>query len=172
MKSILLISTGGTFNKQYNSISGKLEIDTKSSSLVEIGKKWNCAFEVVNIIGKDSLDINNSDRLLLLATINLCKHKKIIIIHGTDTMDTTAEFLSNSRLDRSIILTGAMVPYSIDPVEATANLSSAFAYLQLLDESGIYIAMNGFIGPYDTIIKDRTAGKFIEVVKDEKHTIF
>ncbi|MEA3491253.1 MAG: asparaginase domain-containing protein [Campylobacterota bacterium] len=172
MKPILLISTGGTFNKQYNSISGRLEIDTNSTPLAEIGKKWNCPFDVVNIIGKDSLELNISDRLLLLATINLSKHKKIIIIHGTDTMDVTADYLADSKLDRSIMLTGAMVPYYIDPVEATANLSSAFAYLQLLEESGIYIAMSGLIGSYETIIKDPKAGRFIEVARDEKHTIF
>jgi len=161
MKKILLISTGGTFNKIYNPLSGNLEIDTKSKALDEISAKWQMDFEVVSIIGKDSLEITNSDRLLLLATLNLSAYDDIIIIHGTDTMDLSAEYVADAELEKRIIFTGAMVPYSIDPVEATANLSAAFGYLQALEKEGVYIAMNGIIAPYDTITKDRAGGKFV-----------
>jgi L-asparaginase len=96
-----------------------------------------------------------------LATINHSKYNDIIVIHGTDTMDITAEYLADGDLDKRIILTGAMTPYSIDPIEATANLASAFGYLQTLDDDGIYIAMNGIFGSYDKVSKDRKNSKFI-----------
>jgi L-asparaginase len=76
-------------------------------------------------------------------------------------MTVTAEYLAKAMLDKQLILTGAMVPYSIDPVEATANLSSSFGYLQTLNNNGIYIVMNGIFGSYEKIKKDRKKGKFI-----------
>ena len=161
MKKILLIDTGGTFNKIYNPLNGELPVDITSVALRTIASKWLCEFEIINIIGKDSLHINNQDRLLLLATINLSEYRNIIIIHGTDSMHISAEYLDDGDLEKCIVFTGAMVPYSIDPVEATANLASAFGYLQTLNNNGVYIAMNGIFGSYDKIQKDRENGKFI-----------
>jgi L-asparaginase len=161
MKKILLIDTGGTFNKIYNPLNGELPVDSTSGALKNIASKWLCKFEIINIIGKDSLQINNQDRLLLLATINLSEYENIIIIHGTDSMHISAEYLADGDLEKCIVFTGAMVPYSIDPVEATANLASAFGYLQTLKDNGVYIVMNGIFGSYDKIIKDRKNGKFI-----------
>ena len=165
MKKILLINTGGTFNKVYNPLNGELQIDKNATALEEISKKWLCEYEVVNIIAKDSLYIDNQDRLLLLATINLSKHDDILIIHGTDTMDVTAEYLADAELDKRIVLTGSMVPYAIDPVEATANFASALGYLQALSNEGVYIAMNGVMGSYNTVVKDRKAGRFISQIR-------
>ena len=161
MDKILLISTGGTFNKVYNPENGGLIIDKTSSAVKEIASHWLCKFDLVNIIGKDSLEMSDHDRLELLAMISQSEYKKIIIIHGTDTMTLTAEYLADAELDKQLILTGAMVPYSINPVEATANLSSSFGYLQTLDQSGVYIVMNGLFGSYEKIKKDRKKGKFI-----------
>ena len=161
MRKTLIISTGGTFNKVYNPLNGELVIDEESKAVKEIASKWLYEFEIINIIGKDSLQISNQDRLLLLATINQSNHNDIIVIHGTDTMKITAEYLADADIDKRIILTGAMVPYSIDPVEATANLASAFGYLQTLNDDGIYIAMHGLFDTYDKIEKDRKNGKFI-----------
>ena len=161
MKKILLISTGGTFNKVYNPLNGMLEIDKSSYALRSIASKWLYEFEILNIIGKDSLEIDNHDRLELLATIGQSEYEHIIIIHGTDTMDITAQYLADGDLEKYIVLTGAMVPYSIDPVEATANLASAFGYVQTLNEHGVYISMNGVFGSYDQIKKDRKNAKFI-----------
>jgi L-asparaginase len=161
MRKILIISTGGTFNKVYNPLNGELVIDEESKALEEIASRWLCKFEIINIIGKDSLNITNQDRLLLLATINQSKYDDIIVIHGTDTIDSTAEYLADADIDKRIILTGAMVPYSIDPVEATANLASAFGYLQTLTDDGVYIAMHGLFGSYTKIIKDKKNGNFI-----------
>jgi L-asparaginase len=160
MKKILIISTGGTFNKVYDPIKGEFSIDEASHALEQIASKWLCEFKIVNIIGKDSLDMTNHDRLELLATISHSDHHNILIVHGTDTMDVTAEYLADADLEKCIVLTGAMVPYSIDPVEATANLSSAYGYINALGQEGIFIAMNGLMGPYEKVKKDRTKGRF------------
>ena len=160
MKKILIISTGGTFNKIYDPIKGEFSIDEASHALEQIASKWLCEFKIMNIIGKDSLEITNHDRLELLASISHSEYHHIIIIHGTDTMDVTAEYLADADLEKCIVLTGAMVPYSIDPVEATANLCSAYGYINAIKEEGVYIAMNGAMGLYDKVKKDRTKGKF------------
>ena len=160
MKKILIISTGGTFNKIYDPIKGEFSIDSESHALENIASKWLCEFNIINIIGKDSLEINNHDRLELLATISHSDYHHILIVHGTDTMDVTAEYLADADLEKQIVFTGAMVPYSIDPVEATANLCSAYGYINAIKEEGVYIAMNGVMGPYEKVKKDRTKGRF------------
>lgn len=159
-KKILIINTGGTFNKVYNPKNGLLEIDKTSSALTDITNKWLCDLEIQNIIGKDSLEMTNQDRLELLSTIKQSKYTHIIVIHGTDTMDVSAKYLADAGLEKVVILTGAMVPYSIDSVEATANLASAYGYLQTLETDGIYIAMNGVLGSYEKVKKDRYKGHF------------
>ena len=160
MTKVLIINTGGTFNKVYNPINGHLEIDTKGDALRSISSKWCCEIEIIDIIGKDSLDMSNRDRLELLAIISQSDFHHIIVVHGTDTMDITAEYLDDGDLEKCIILTGAMVPYSLDPVEATANLCSAYGYMNAMHKEGIYIAMNGVIDTYDKVKKDRSKGKF------------
>jgi len=163
MQKILIISTGGTFNKIYDPLSGELIVDNTSKAVNEIASKWLCEFEIMNIIGKDSLEITNHDRLELLATISHSNYEYFIIIHGTDTMNITAEYLFDGDCEKCIVFTGAMVPYSIDPVEATANLCSAYGYINALGKSGIYIAMNGVMDVYEKVKKDRKLGKFIAV---------
>ena len=160
MRKILIINTGGTFNKVYNPLNGELIVDQTAYAIENIASKWLCELEVLNIIGKDSLDISNHDRLELLATISQSEYEYIIIVHGTDTMKLTAEYLADGDCEKYIVLTGAMVPYSIDPVEATANLCSAYGYINALEKEGIYIAMNGLIAPCKKIRKDRKKGKF------------
>ena len=160
MKKILLINTGGTFNKVYNPNNGALEIDETSHALDAIASKWLCNFEVIHIIGKDSLDINDEDRAKLLNTLQQTLYTSIIVIHGTDTMDKSASYIADAKLEKSIVFTGAMVPYSIDTVEATANLASAYGYLRALEEDGVYVAMNGVLASYDKVQKDRKRGHF------------
>jgi len=160
MKKILIISTGGTFNKVYNPITGNLDIDRDSNAIKEIAKHWLSEFETINIIGKDSLDMTNRDREEILQTIQKSKYKKIILVHGTDTMDKTAQYLDNSKLNKCIVLTGSMVPFSINPIEATANLASAFGYINNLEQKGIFIVMNGVMNSFKKVIKNRTKGYF------------
>jgi len=158
---ILIINTGGTFNKLYDPLNGELVVDQKGRALEEIASKWLTSFEIINIIGKDSLEMTNQDRLELLATLSGTEAERIIIVHGTDTMHLTAEYLADAEHGKQIILTGAMVPYSIDPVEATANLSSAYGALLSLKKRGIYVAMHGLVLPYNKIEKERRIGRFM-----------
>jgi len=162
MNDLLIINTGGTFNKIYNPISGELEVDETGKALRILNQKWLCdETEQINIIGKDSLEMTNQDRFEILLTINQTEKEKIIIIHGTDTMHITAEYLAESELEnKQVILTGAMVPYSIDPVEATANVASAIGFLYANRECGVYMSMNGLVELYQNIRKDRKAGRF------------
>ena len=163
MEKILVINTGGTFNKRYNPLTGELEVDKEGQALTTLSEKWMHPFEVLNIIGKDSLEITGHDRLELLATIHQSTQRKILVVHGTDTMDVTAAYLADAELEKQIVLTGSMVPFSIDPTEATANFASAYTALQVMHENGVFIAMHGHIAPYQNLQKDRTKGRFIHL---------
>ncbi len=160
MEKILVINTGGTFNKVYNPLTGSLDIDKKGKALKEIAKHWIYDFRVINIIGKDSLDMNDSDREEILKTIIENSENRVIVVHGTDTIDKTANYLDNLILDKTIVLTGAMIPYSINPVEATANFTSAYGYLQGINQKGVHIAMNGRMGNHKRVTKNKEKGYF------------
>jgi len=161
MEKILVINTGGTFNKVYNPVTGILEVNQSGDVLDELIKKWQVEMHVINIIGKDSLEMTNQDRLELLATIHQADEDRILIIHGTDTMDVTAAYLDDAEIEKKIILTGAMVPYSIDQTEASANFAAAWTTLQFLESNGIFIAMHGHVASYINLKKDRDAGRFV-----------
>jgi len=161
MQKTLVISTGGTFNKIYDTLTGDLVIDQDSNAVREIASKWRHPLQLFNIIGKDSLEMTSQDRLELLSVVTQTPHEKIIIIHGTDTMHLTAAYLADVEIEKKIVLTGAMVPFSIDPIEATANLSAALLSLEWLCEDGVYIAMNGLFGTHEEIVKERSQGKFV-----------
>ena len=160
---ITVINTGGTFNKRYNPLSGELEVPKDSLALDEIiNYCYNIDFEVLNIISKDSLDMNDYDRELIVKTIKDCKNQNIIIVHGTDTIDLTAKYLDEKIKDKTIVLTGAMLPISINKVEATLNFSQAIGFLNANIENGIYISMHGSVKNYKKLIKNRELGKFLE----------
>jgi len=124
-------------------------------------ESWFCSFDVIDIIGKDSLYIDDVDRNLLYQTIQIIDSNMIIIIHGTDTIDITAKSLNDKMIDKKIVLTGAMIPYSINPIEATANFACAWGYINAIEDSGISISLNSIVGDYKDIKKDRVNGKFI-----------
>ena len=160
---ITVINTGGTFNKRYNPLSGELDVSKDSLALDEIiSYCYNIDFEVLNIISKDSLEMNDDDRELIVRTIKNCKNQNIIIVHGTDTMDLTAKYLDEKIKDKTIILTGAMLPISINKVEATLNFSQAIGFLNANIENGIYISMHGSVKNYKKLVKNREIGKFLE----------
>ncbi len=163
MKKILLLSTGGTFNKIYDPIHGRLEVDPSSKSLHRLLEHWQVDYRIQNVLGKDSLEMNDQDRYTLLEAIRDAQEEIIIVIHGTDTMDQSAATVAAARLPKRIVFTGAMIPWSIDPVEATANLASAIGYAQSLEKDGVYLAMNGQFGTHLEVIKDRAAGRFVRV---------
>ena len=160
MKKILILSTGGTFNKHYSTKSGGIAIDTEASTLKELAVKWKTDLEISTIIGKDSLDMDDADRMLLLETIRQSAYEDIIVIHGTDTMDLSAQVIEDAKVPKRIIFTGAMIPYRVDKVEATANVAMAYGYLQAEVDNGTYISMNGVLGRFDAVIKNRQAKKF------------
>ena len=160
---ITVINTGGTFNKRYNPLSGELEVPKDSLALDEIiNYCYNIDFEVLNIISKDSLEMSDVDRELIVKTIKDCKNQNIIIVHGTDTIDLTAKYLDEKIKDKTIVLTGAMFPISINKVEATLNFSQAIGFLNANIENGIYISMHGSVKNYKKLIKNRELGKFLE----------
>jgi L-asparaginase len=161
LPQIAVFSTGGTFNKVYNPLTGTLEIDPEAKALRRIMERWLCRFELHTLLHKDSLDLDDADRETLARAIRRCPAPKILVVHGTDTIDRTAAFLARTVGERPVLLTGAMVPYSIDPVEATANFASAVGWLLGCDTPGVRIAMHGRILPYDEIVKDREKGRFV-----------
>ena len=159
---ITVINTGGTFNKVYNTIKGHLEVTSDNSALDNIIKHChNVEFEIDNIISKDSLDITNVDRHLMLKHIKEANTQNIILIHGTDTMDETAQFLEEHCEDKKVVITGAMIPMSIDAVEATMNFSQAIGFLNVQVPSGIYISMHGAVTLHQYIQKNKEIGKFL-----------
>jgi len=160
MKKILIINTGGTFNKLYNPITGNLEIEPTGKAIKAIAKAWLTKLKILNIIGKDSLDMTDNDRELILKTIQEANEKNIIIVHGTDTMDKTAVFIAKAKLNKKIVLTGAMVPFSINPIEATSNLCSSYGFLYGVEKKGVYIAMNNVIKGYKRVVKNKEKGYF------------
>ncbi len=159
--NILIINTGGTFNKLYNELNGSLVIKKNNDLIKDIIEKSKINnLEVQGILYKDSLDITFEDRKLLVKFINQCKYKKIIIIHGTDTIDQTALFLEENIKEKEIILTGAMVPYSINKVEAVSNLMMGYGYLLSNHKNGIWISMHGMVKKNENIKKNRELGVF------------
>ncbi len=160
MKKILFLSTGGTFNKHYSEHTGTIEIDKEARTLKELAQKWRTRFDIQCIIGKDSLEMDESDRTLLLETLRQSDSCDIIVIHGTDTMDRSAQVIAEARLPKRIVLTGAMTPYRVDKVEAAANVAMAYGYLQAEIKDGVYIAMNGVIGSHTQVVKNREKGYF------------
>jgi len=160
VKKILIINTGGTFNKIYNSISGELYIDISQKALRSISEHWINQLDFIDIINKDSLNMDKDDRKEILQTIKESNYKSIIIVHGTDTIDKTAQYLDDAKLKKEIVLTGAMIPFSINPIESTANLTSAYGYLQGVNKDGVYIVLNGKMGLHSQIKKNREKGFF------------
>ena len=160
---ITVINTGCTFNKRYNPLTGELEVPKDSLALDEIiSYCYNIDFEVLNIISKDSLEMKDYDRELIVQTIKECTNDKVIIIHGTDTIDLTSAYIDAKIKDTNIILTGAMFPISIDKIEATLNFSMAIGFLNSNCENGVYIAMHGSVKNYKKLIKNREIGQFLE----------
>ena len=159
---ITVLNTGGTFNKRYNPLTGNLDVPSDNIALDKIIKSCpNISFDIKNIISKDSLDFTQEDRDFILENIKNSSSDKIIIIHGTDTVDLTAKFIDGKIENKQIVFTGAMVPMSIDEVEATMNFSLALGFLNAEINDGIYISMHGVVVEYFKLLKNRSLGQFI-----------
>jgi L-asparaginase len=160
--TVTILNTGGTFNKRYNPIKGKLEVPTDNVALDKIIKSChNVTFDIKNIVSKDSLDFTDEDRQTILEEVQNSTSDKIIIIHGTDTVDLTSKFFNGKIEGKVIVFTGAMVPMSIDEVEATMNFSQALGFLNAEVKPGIYISMHGVVVDHSRLKKDRSVGQFL-----------
>ncbi len=161
---MLILNSGGTFNKKYNPLNGELEIPFDNSVIETILESYNAEYSLSGVVYKDSIDMDLSDRKMLTNIILESKDHLFIIIHGTDTMDKTAEFLDTVFDDRIIVLVGAMKPFEIDTIEASLNLGIAMGFAKATHNYGVYICMNGHVELWNNIKKNEVLGKF-EVVK-------
>jgi len=161
---MLILNSGGTFNKRYNPINGELEIPFDNSVIEAILSSIESEYDLAGVVYKDSLEMDVNDRKMLANIIMESKDDDFIIVHGTDTMNLTAEFLDEVFDDRKIVLVGAMNPFEIDRVEASFNLGMALGFLKAKVDNGVYICMSGYIEPWDSLEKNREKGIF-ELVK-------
>lgn len=154
-----IIATGGTFDKHYDELRGELTFT--ASHLPGILKQARLtapiALEINQLI--DSLHMQEADRRHILAACEAAPEDKIVVIHGTDTMAQTARVIGAAHLAKTIVLTGAMIPYAIQESDALFNLGFACAAAQLLPP-GVFIAMNGQIFVWDNVQKNTRAGVF------------
>lgn len=155
---MLILNTGGTFNKRYDPITGELFVPSDNQAIETIVASLVISIPVAGVIYKDSLEMEHRDRVLLGEMVAL-SNEKIIIVHGTDTMDVSAEYIAGLGLDKVVVFTGSMIPFSIDATEATANLSMALGYAQNVS-NGVHIVMQGVMGRYDSVKKNKSVGKF------------
>ncbi len=162
MEKIRIIITGGTFDKHYDELAGALTF--KDTHLPEILSYSRCTLPVELEINqlKDSLDMGDEDRLKIAASCRDCGEDKILIIHGTDTMTVTAELLAREISGKTIVLTGAMIPYSVSRSDALFNFGCALSAVQMADK-GVFIAMNGHLFRSGRVRKNREEGIFEEI---------
>ncbi len=157
---MFILNTGGTFNKRYNPLNGELEIPFDNLALEDIFSSFSYDVEIAGVVYKDSLEMNLDDRKMISSIIAHNDEKEVLLVHGTDTMDITATFLDTIFDDKVIVITGSMIPYSIDQREATCNLAMAYGFLQKEHDFGVYICMSGYIKKYDELVKNRELGRF------------
>lgn len=161
---MLILNSGGTFNKRYNEITGELEVPYDNAAIERILYSVHEMLDIAGVIYKDSLDMDSDDRRMLADIIRESTDDTFVIVHGTDTMELSAEFLDEVFEDKKIILTGAMKPFEIDNIEASLNLGMAIGYAKAIEKNGVYICMDGLIEPWNNITKNKQLGKF-EVVR-------
>ncbi|MDD2839433.1 MAG: asparaginase domain-containing protein [Sulfuricurvum sp.] len=154
-----IINTGGTFNKRYDPIKGELFVPKDDLAIETILTSFAVDFPLQGIIYKDSLEMDVDDRIILGETIAVCEEDVLVVVHGTDTMDLSAEYVAGLGLDKTVVFTGAMVPFHIDPIEATANLAMAIGYARNVS-AGVYIVIQGVMGSFKQVKKNKSIGKF------------
>ena len=159
---IKLFVTGGTFDKEYNELTGELVFN--NTHILEMLKRGrsNVNIEVRTLMMIDSLFMTREDRLIILDHCQKTEEDKIVITHGTDTMVETAQLLATEIHDKTIVLTGAMIPYTFGSSDGQFNLGSAIAFAQTL-EPGVYIAMNGRYFQWSNVRKNKQTGVFEEL---------
>ncbi len=160
--AIRIFITGGTFDKEYNELNGQLYFkDTHLSDLLEMGRN-KVSVEIRTLMMVDSLAMTDEDRDLILHQYNNCDETQIVITHRTDTMADTAKIIAQKINNKTIILTGAMIPIKFGSSDGLFNLGSALAFGQTLP-TGVYVAMNGRCFNWDNVRKNKQTGVFEEV---------
>jgi len=163
---IQVFVTGGTFDKEYNFITGELFF--KDTHLKEMFDRGRCTIDIdiKTLMMVDSLEMTEEDREIMLHNCRKSPHKYIVITHGTDRMVATGNFLAQSGVkDKTIVLTGAMIPYAFGTSsDGFFNLGSAMAFAQTL-KPGVYVVMNGRYFNWDNVRKNRRTGNFEELVE-------
>jgi L-asparaginase len=161
--TIRLFVTGGTFDKEYDEIRGELFFkDTHVPEMLELGRS-KLKVDVRTLMMIDSLEMTDADRNLIVEQCRQAKEKHIVITHGTDTMEVTARALAEAKLaEKTVVLTGAMIPFKFGSSDGLFNLGSALAFVQALPP-GVYVAMNGRYFRAEKVHKNRETGEFQEV---------
>lgn len=159
---IKVFITGGTFDKEYNELDGSLYFkETHVHEMLKLGR-CNLDIEIQTLMMIDSLDMTEEDRNKILNFCKICKQDKIVITHGTDTMVETAKILGTHIHHKTIVLTGAMVPYKFGSSDGMFNLGSALSFAQSLPV-GVFIAMNGRYFTWNNVHKNKQLGIFEEL---------
>jgi L-asparaginase len=158
---IRILVTGGTFDKEYNERTGQLSFEeTHIEEMLRLGRS-RVEVTVRTVMMIDSLDMTDADRALIVQNCLRTPEDRIVITHGTDTMTDTAAAIAAEVNDKTIVLTGAMVPYAFGSSDGLFNLGSALSFVQVLS-AGVYIAMNGKCFPWNRCRKNRDRGEFEE----------
>ena len=160
--AIRIFITGGTFDKEYNELNGQLYFkDSHLHDLLEMGR-CRVEVEIRTLMMIDSLEMTDEDRELIAHQCHQCEEDKIVITHGTDTMSDTAKMLAKKVKNKTIVLTGAMIPIKFGSSDGLFNLGSALAFAQSLPH-GVYVAMNGRYFNWDNVRKNKQTGVFEEI---------
>ena len=160
--SIRILVTGGTFDKEYDELTGSLFFkESHIGEMLRLGRsRVDVTIRTVMMI--DSLEMTDADRAIIVQNCAQSPEDRIVITHGTDTMTDTAAALATAAPAKTIVLTGAMVPYAFGSSDGLFNLGSALSFVQLLPP-GVYIAMNGKCFPWNRVRKNRQLGEFEEL---------
>ena len=160
--AVKILITGGTFDKEYDEISGKLYFnDTHLPEILALGR---CGLDVSldRLMMIDSLEMTDADRDQIWRECTTCAENKLVITHGTDTMEVTARRLGEAGIAKTIVLTGAMIPYKFGSSDGLFNMGTALAFVQSLPH-GVYVAMNGKCFKWDNVRKNKVKGTFEEL---------
>jgi L-asparaginase len=157
--AIRIFVTGGTFDKEYDEVHGRLFFkDTHVAEMLSLGRS-RVPVSVRTLMMIDSLEMTDADRDLIVSNCRQCEESRIVITHGTDTMVETAAAIAAAELGKTIVVTGAMIPYAFGSSDGLFNLGSALSFAQVLP-AGVYVAMNGAVFKWDQVRKDKKTGHF------------
>jgi L-asparaginase len=160
--TIRILVTGGTFDKKYNERNGELFFqDTHVAEMLRLGRS-RVAVTIRTVMMIDSLEMSDADRALVVQNCLQAEEDRIVITHGTDTMTETAAAVARAVTGKTVVLTGAIIPYAFGSSDGLFNLGSALSFAQVLP-AGVYVAMNGKCFPWNCVRKNRERGEFEEI---------